>query len=71
MKISEFIEYLQSLPEQTKIYVLHEVSGGYASYCEFKPIDIDVNIELLDMRGNIFAKSKKDENSVSLLLGAK
>jgi hypothetical protein len=66
----QFIEYLETLPDDTEIEVLEMHDGGYGgSYGRWVSLNLDQydgNIELLDMRDNPFAVN---DNSVLLRLG--
>lgn len=65
----ELIAYLQSLPEHTEIEVMRAYCCGYSTCVERVPLELGENTELLDLRGNPFAKGKAYENSVTLTLG--
>ena len=70
MKIREFITYLETLPEETEIYVVVTSSHGYMGMSAgHVPLEVDGNTEVLDMRDNELAKGKSYENDISLYLG--
>lgn len=44
MNVKKFIEYLETLPENTKIRVIESRDGGYLGiYNTYEPLDIDYN----------------------------
>ena len=57
--ITEFIEYLQTLPPETEISVVRGYDCGYSTCTEEVPLDIDPltgNVEFIDLTGNQFVK---------------
>ena len=70
MKVVELINYLEKIPLQTEVYVLRTHDHGYSGIsADFEPLNIEVNTEFVDMRGNQFAKDKPYEDDVDLYLG--
>ena len=68
--ITEFIEYLQTLPEDTELYVVKGFYEGFTYVSEEVLLDIDGNTEFVDLTNNKFVK-KGDvrENRKTLTLG--
>ena len=69
MKVIDLIKYLETLPRRTEVYVLRTHERGYSIDTRFEPLNIGVNTEFVDMRGNQFAKNKPYENDVDLYIG--
>jgi hypothetical protein len=70
----QLIEYLKTLPDHTTVEVVAVVDLAYGSYGTFETLNLheyEGNTELIDMRGNQFAKGKPYENDVTLYLGEK
>ena len=58
--ITEFIEYLKTLPPDTEISVVCGYDCGYSTCTEEVPLDIDPingNVEFTDLTGNQFVKN--------------
>jgi len=71
MNVLPFIEYLQTLPPETEVYVVEvSDSGAYMGMSSsYVPLVIEDHTDFLDMRNNQLAKGKPYENAVDLHLG--
>lgn len=66
----EFIEYLETLPEETEIQVLEMYDGGYGGdYAVWSTLKLGVNTDLIDLRDNKYAQSTSRADKVYLELG--
>jgi hypothetical protein len=54
--ITEFIEYLKTLPPDTDVRVLREYTIGYDTGTEYVPLEIGVNTDFIDLTGNPHVK---------------
>ena len=70
--ITEFIEYLKTLPPETEVSVVRGYDCGYSKCTEEVPLNIDPatgNVEYIDLTCNQFVKDDDMASKKCLILG--
>ena len=71
--LREFIDYLECLPPETEVSVIHSYDCGYSTCTKEVPLDLDPvtgNVDFTDLTGNQFVKDDDPRaNKKYLVLG--